>query len=78
VLGNGGVCAHRLHKNNLVGVDVHGGLLQYVTTAPGNSYIVNCHDNYLFSRGGTFNPGLYDIVAGATASSIATKFLCDG
>ena len=41
-----------------------GGLL---TTISGYSarYIVDCHDNRPFFQGGGFNPGLYDIVAGA-------------
>jgi hypothetical protein len=32
----------------------------------GSTYWVNCHDNLPFSAGFNFNPGLYDIVAGAT------------
>lgn len=70
LLASGRAKAHEPYSGqlyfNIRLVNAQGGLLQYVTTYPGNSYIVDCHDNYFFSKGGAFNPGLYDIVAGAT------------
>lgn len=45
--------------------NAQGGPLGSPNIYPGNSVLVNCRDNRDFSVGGAFNPGLYDLVAGA-------------
>jgi hypothetical protein len=46
--------------------NAQGGPLGSPGAYPGNIVWVSCHDNRDFSIGGAFNPGLYDLVTGAT------------